>query len=369
MNDKIAIVHDWLLVRGGAERVLERLLYLFPSADLYCLFGNQSAYQEPKSSARKFSTSFLQRVPFIESWYRYGARIMPIAIESLNLKSYDIIITSSWAFAHGIRKNRKAKHLAYVHSPMRWAWDMEEEYLSRSKIPNIAIKQAKKQLNALRIWDKKAGQNPDLIIANSDFVRHRIKKNWDRESKTIYPPVIIQPTNKEIIKHGSYISISRLVAYKRIDKIIEAFKLLPKKKLIIAGEGPDRKELENSSPKNVSFVGFLTDKLKFELLAGAKAMIQTSKEDFGISVVEAQALGIPVIALAEGGAVEIINGIDNEKPTGHLFVDDAPTKIAEAINLFEKFNFSSSDCKEKAKTFSFEIFDDKIIGALKKLTE
>ena len=136
---KIAIVHDWLLVRGGAERVLERLLYLFPTADLFCLFGNQSAYQEPISPNRKFNTSFLQNIPLFKKWYRYGPKIMPMAIESLKLDSYDVITSSSWAFSHGINKIKRTKHLAYVHSPMRWAWDMEDEYISRSKIPKIRI--------------------------------------------------------------------------------------------------------------------------------------------------------------------------------------------------------------------------------------
>jgi glycosyltransferase involved in cell wall biosynthesis len=366
---KIAIVHDWLVVRGGAERVLERLLYLFPKADLYCLFGNKSSYQEPIFPSRQFKTSFLQNVPFFQQWYRYGASVMPIAIESLRLESYDVIISSSWAFAHGINKTEKTKHLAYVHSPMRWAWDMEDEYLSRSKIPKIAINLVKKQLNGLRNWDVKAGQKPDVIISNSDFVGERIKKNWGRESNTIYPPVIAKQISKKTKKHGAYISISRLVPYKRIDNIIEAFRLLPEKKLIIAGEGPDREELEKNAPSNISFVGFLPDYKKIELLVGARAMIQASKEDFGISVVEAQTLGIPVIAYIEGGASEIINNVQNKNPTGFLFDDIDPRKIAESINLFEKYEFSSQDCKLKAKKFSFEVFDDKITTALENLME
>ena len=361
---KIAIVHDWLLVRGGAERVLERLLYLFPTADLFCLFGNQSAYQEPISPNRKFNTSFLQNIPLFKKWYRYGPKIMPMAIESLKLDSYDVIISSSWAFSHGINKIKRTKHLAYVHSPMRWAWDMEDEYISRSKIPKIATKLAKKQLNELRNWDVRAGQKPDVIISNSDFVGQRIKQNWGRDSKTIYPPVIVKRINKKILKHGAYISISRLVPYKRIDNIIEAFRLLPEKKLIIAGEGPDREELEKNAPSNVNFVGFLPDQKKIELLAGAAAMIQASKEDFGISVVEAQTLGIPVIAFIEGGASEIINNIQDKNPTGFLFKDTNPEKIAESIDSFEKFDFSSQDCMLKAKKFSFEVFDDKIKNVL-----
>lgn len=366
-NYKIAIVHDWLVTRGGAERVLERLLYLFPTADLFCIFGNKSAYCEPISPSRKFQTSFLQNVPFFRQWYRYGASLMPLAVESLKLESYDVIISSSWAFAHGVSKTKNTKHLAYVHSPMRWAWDMEDEYISRSKIPNIAINLAKKQLTRLRRWDVKAGQKPDVIICNSKFVSERIKKNWSRESETIYPPVTAKRTNKKVIKHGAYISISRLVSYKRIDNIIEAFKLLPEKKLIIAGEGPDRIELEKNTPSNISFVGFLPDDKKFELLAGATAMIQASKEDFGISVVEAQILGIPVIAYAKGGASEIINDVKNKNPTGFLFDDIDPKKIAESIDLFERYEFSSRDCKLKGNKFSFEVFDYKIKTVLDNL--
>ncbi|OUT99066.1 MAG: hypothetical protein CBC01_01760 [Betaproteobacteria bacterium TMED41] len=367
---KIAIVHDWLVVRGGAERVLERLLCLFPKADLYCLFGWKTAYLDPNSSKRQFKTSFLQKIPLIKNLYRYGARLMPVAIESLKLDSYDIIISSSWAFAHGINKNKDAKHLAYVHSPMRWAWDMEEEYLSRSKIPGLAINLVKQQLSSLRRWDVKAGQKPDLIISNSNFVGERIKKNWGRISKTIYPPVITkQINNQKIVKHGAYVSISRLVPYKRIDNIIDAFKHLPKKKLIVAGEGPDRGKLEKNAPSNISFVGFLPDQKKFELLAGARAMIQASKEDFGISVAEAQTLGVPVIAYSKGGASEIIDNVHKAKATGFLFDNLDPKRIAESVNSFENFNFSSQDCKAKAEKFSFSAFDDKIIKALKNLME
>ena len=236
-------------------------------------------------------------------------------------------------------------------------------------IPKIAINLAKKQLCELRKWDVIAGKKPDLIISNSDFVGKRIKKSWGRVSRTIYPPVIVKQTNSNIISHGSYISVSRLVAYKRIDTIIEAFKLLPERKLIIAGEGPDRKELEKNAPKNVSFVGFLPDNKKIELIAGSKAMIQASKEDFGISVVEAQTLGIPVIAYEESGASEIVNHIDNKNPTGFLFDNVDPKKIAESISLFEKYNFLEKDCKLKAEKFSFQVFDDKIKEAIKMLTE
>ena len=240
MEIKIAIVHDWLVVRGGAERVLERLLCLYPTADLYCLFGNKSAYIEPISPKRKFNTSFLDKIPFFYRFYRLCAIFMPFAVQSLKLDSYDLIITSSWAFAHGVKKNKNAKHLAYVHSPMRWAWDMEDEYLSRSKIPEFAIKHVKKQLGYLRKWDVIAAQKPDLIVANSSFIQKRILKNWGRKSIIIHPPVIVGGNFHRVVKHNCYISISRLVQNKRIDKIISAFKHLPDKELIIAGEGPER---------------------------------------------------------------------------------------------------------------------------------
>ncbi len=368
MRHKIAIIHDWLTVRGGAERVLERLLYLYPSADLFCLFGNQKIILEPVNKNRIFKTSFLQNIPYFHKLYRYCALAMPTAVENINLKSYDLIISSSWAFAHGIKRDKNTKHVAYVHSPMRWAWDMEDEYLSRSRIPKVAISNVRKQLSFLRKWDFKAAQNADVIISNSKFVKKRIMQNWCRDSTVIYPPVTITRENPEVKKNGSYISISRLVPYKRIDKIIRAFKLLPEKKLIVAGEGPERNRLEKISTENVNFVGALTDEKKFNLLGNSLAMIQASKEDFGISTVEAQACGVPVIAFFEGGASEIISH-SNSRKTGMLFKNTNPEEIASAVNKFEKLDFFSEHCIKQASKFSCKHFDDKVVSLINKLVD
>jgi len=281
---------------------------------------------------------------------------MPWAIEALDLNKYDFVVSSSWAFAHGVKTPKQATHIAYVHSPMRWAWDMEEEYLRQTGFNGPLRQLARTRLNKLRSWDRDAAQRPTQLLTNSQFVQQRIEDCWHRDAEVLYPPVSVARPVQSPLKHGAYVTVSRLVPYKRVDLWIEAFRRLPNKKLIVAGAGPELSRLKSIAPQNVRFSGQISDPETFSLMAGAKALLQASKEDFGISVVEAQACGTPVIAYNQGGALETVRGIDSEKPTGLFFNSLSIEALTDAIRTFETLDFSRQDCIKNAEQFSTENF-------------
>ena len=352
-NKKIAIVHDWLTAYGGAEVVLSHIINLFSNVDLFCILKDSNNDILKDKTIKNTYQSYLQNIPRIVKNYKFFASFMPKAVESFDLKKYDIIVTSSWAFSHGVyQRSINAKHLAYIHTPMRWAWDMEDDYLKLERFTYGLRPIIKWQLNKLRCWDRLAAKNPDKLIANSKFVQHRIKDNWNRDSVVIYPPVEV-PDISVTDNHGAFISLSRLVPYKRVDIIIDAFRKLPEKKLIVIGSGPQLQKLKTEAPQNVKFLENLSNVQKFRILKGALGLIQASKEDFGISVVEAQALGIPVLAYDEGGARETVLDINKSNtPTGLLFKFQNEDSLIQAILEFSKIKFESKDCKNHAKKFS-----------------
>ncbi len=363
---KTAVVHDWLVTKAGAEVVLERILKHFPEADLFSLIKKKDIINSSFHDYGSIGTSFLQKIPYITRNYRLFARLMPFATECLDLRNYDLVISSSWAFSHGIlKKKSNAKHLAYVHTPMRWGWDMEDEYLSKHNFPTFLTPIVKKQIASLRKWDKTASQRPDVIIANSKFVQSRIERFWNRSSKIIYPPVP-SPKFTKNIKHNHFVSVSRLVPYKKVDLIVKAFAHLPQQKIFIIGDGPEFKKLKKISTNNVKFLGYLSESEKINCISGSKGFIQASKEDFGIAVVESQACGIPVIAFKDGGASETVD-TNKERPTGVLFNTQSPIELANIIKNFSKTSFSAIDCKKNALKFSENSFDDKFLKEVQQI--
>ena len=371
---RVALVHDWLTTCGGAERVLAELLVLFPQAHIFTLFGSTRHLPERAPSPQAFTTSWMQSVPGIQSHYRALAPVMPYAVESLDLRGFDLIISSSWAFAHGILKHKGSKHVAYVHSPMRWAWDMENEYLEQSGLSQVSgvgrilSAVARQQLRSLRAWDRAAGGRPDILVANSAFVQARIRNCWQRESEVIYPPVATPviplegtaPAPEHTLQPPRpYLSLSRLVAYKRVDAWIEAFRAMPSRRLIIAGDGPERPRLERGAPKNVEFLGWVSEGQAQQLFRDARGYLQASKEDFGISVVEAQANGLPVLAYGVGGAQETVRDaarVDEQRPSGLLVQSLEPSALVQAVETFERIPFRPEDCRANAEQFSLDRF-------------
>jgi glycosyltransferase involved in cell wall biosynthesis len=360
----VAIVHDWLLTAGGAERVLSRLCSLFPSAHLFCLVGD-ARLLPPEIPAERFHQSWLTHIPGIQRHYRGFAPVMPWAIESLNLKAYDLVISSTWAFAHGVHTRRDALHLAYVHSPMRWAWDMQDEYLQQWAVSSLVRRAARIPLRWLRNWDYQAGQRPTRLLANSRFIQSRIASCWSREAGVLYPPVAVN-LPKSVEPHNAFVVVSRLVPYKRVDLVVKAFHHLPNHQLIVAGDGPELSRLQALAGPNVQFRGWVTDTQALHLMAGSPGLIQASKEDFGIAVVEAQACGTPVLAYGEGGALEILKS-EAGSATGMFFHTLDPEALAADILKFEAQSFDAKDCQTNALRFSDETFDDGVRATLKAL--
>jgi len=367
-KSRIAVVHDWVVTYAGAEIVLRNILNLLKKKDVYCLLRDTNSPVLHDDNIHNIQESYLQKLPGIQNYYKYFASLMPSAIESFDLKKYDLVISSSWAFAHGIKKKSEStKHLAYVHTPMRWAWDMEEDYLSHEHFVKLILPLVQRQIRRLREWDQIAGQRPDKIIANSKFVQNRIKKYWGRDSQVIYPPVeVFKGNNFE--NHGSFVSICRLVPYKRVDLIVKAFNKLPDKKLIIVGSGPELPRLKRMANSNIKFIGRVTDNEKSDILQGSVGFVQASREDFGISSVEAQACGVPVIAFGEGGAKEtVLDARISKNPTGVFFLKQSEDDIVEKILEFYKIEFKADDCIRNAEKFSAESFRDRMLEQINSL--
>lgn len=326
---KIALIHDWLLSQGGAEKVLEEFVRLF-SAPIFTLFHDSKGLNNPFLSSQEIHTSYLQKIPFAKNMHRFLLPLFPSAIESLDVSFADVILSSSHAVAKGIKKRKGQIHICYCHTPMRYAWDLKKEYLQT--LPKIGQKLANPLLERIRKWDANNSSNVDLFIANSCHVAKRIQKNYGKEAKVIYPPVSTHHFFLSDDKEDYYITHCRLVPYKRIDLLLETFARMPDKNLLVVGEGPLKGHLEKIAPPNVKFLGFVPTAKLAILLSKAQAYLFAAEEDFGIGVVEAQASGLPVIALQKGGALETVSS----GKTGLFFEEATPSHCKKAIENFEK---------------------------------
>ncbi|KAB8039074.1 glycosyltransferase [Silvanigrella paludirubra] len=354
---KVALVVDWLTVYGGAERVVEQIIECYPNCDIYSLIDFLNDEQRFFVKGKKAKTSFIQKLPFAKKYYRIYLPLMPLAIESFNLHDYDLIISSSHAVARGVITYHHQLHITYLQAPgLRYAYHDKNIYSIGSKFKILK----EFLLYKLRKWDFIASKRADYTIANSEYVSEWNEKIVGVKSKVIYPPVyldnFIKYFNEE--KRDTYVAVGRLEPIKRFDLIIEAFNS-SNKKLIIIGSGSIEKELKKLANDNISFVGFRNQIEIAEILSKSKAFLQAGCEGFGISMLESQACGTPVIAFAQGGALEVVNhiGVTN-KPTGILFEDQSKESILKAIELFESglVNIQPIHCLENAKRFSKETF-------------
>lgn len=357
---KIALVHEWLVFYAGGERVFESFTNIWKDADVYALVDFLNDEQRKIILKGKHArTTFIQKLPFAEKKFRSYLPLFPLAIESLNFSKYDVIISSSHAVTKGVRKKPNQLHISYCHSPMRYIWDEAETYFEAAKL-NSGIKKiiATAILNYLRKWDLKTAQRPDFLIANSKYIAEKLKRIYNRESTVIYPPVDVEKFECVENKDDYYFVASRLVPYKRIDLIVEAFAQMPDKRLVIAGTGPELNKLKSNFLVNVEFIGYQDEKSLKELMQKAKAFVFTAEEDFGIVVVEAMACGTPVIALNKGGTAETV--IDGK--TGILFDNQTVEDIKNAVRKFESIQetFNHKEISEYTKKFSRKIFEEKI---------
>lgn len=352
---KIAIVHDWLVTYAGAERVLEQILSFFPEADLYSVVDFLESGQRNFTRNKKVHTSFIQKLPMAKKYYRQYLPLMPLAVEQFDLSAYDLVISSSHAVAKGVLTGPDQLHICLCYSPIRYAWDLQHQYLKESGLTK-GLKGwiAKYLLHRMRNWDYRTANGVNQFIAISQFIERRIWKVYRRESTVIYPPVDIEQFELYEEKEDFYMTASRMVPYKKIDLIVEAFSKMPDRKLMVIGDGPDYNKIKAKAGANVIMLGYQPSDVLREYMQKAKAFVFAAEEDFGIAPLEAQACGTPVIAYGKGGALETIKGLNEERPTGIFFEKQTTEALQEAVALFEEVQLKLTPiyCRENAEMFS-----------------
>ena len=362
---RIAIVHDWLVTYAGAERVLASLINIWPEADLFAVIDFLSDQDRAHLGGKVARTTFIQNLPGARKSYQRYLPLMPLAIEQLDLSGYDLIVSSSHAVAKGVLTGPDQVHVSYVHSPIRYAWDLQHQYLLESGMATgFKGKLARMVLHYMRMWDQRTASGVDAFIANSRFIGARIDKAYRRESTVIYPPVDTLSFTAQGPRKDYYLCASRMVPYKRMPMIVEAFAAMPDKRLVMIGDGPDlakAQAIARHAP-NITLLGYQPSAVLLEHMRAAKAFVFAAEEDFGISPVEAQACGTPVIAYGKGGVLETVHGLDHPQPTGVLYSQQSVASLTAAIQEFEaaQARISSQACRANAERFSVQRFEQEI---------
>ncbi|MBI6799054.1 glycosyltransferase family 4 protein [Pseudomonas syringae] len=362
---RIAIVHDWLVSYAGAERVLASLINVWPAADLFAVIDFLSDQDRAHLHGKVARTTFIQKLPGARKHYSRYLPLMPLAIEQLDLSGYDLIISSSHAVAKGVLCGPDQLHISYVHSPIRYAWDLQHQYLQESGLSKgIKGGLARLILHYIRLWDQRTSTGVDAFIANSGFIGARISKAYRRDSTVIYPPVDTLGFTAQGTRGDFYLCASRMVPYKRMPMIVEAFAAMPDKRLIMIGDGPDLAKAQAIASKvsNVTLLGFQPSNVLLEHMRSARAFVFAAEEDFGISPVEAQACGTPVIAFAKGGVMETVRSLDHPQPTGVFYRQQTVASLIAAIGEFEaaQSRISPEACRANAERFSVARFEQEI---------
>ncbi|WP_345955889.1 glycosyltransferase family 4 protein [Mucilaginibacter sp. PAMB04168] len=352
---KIALVQEWLTTIGGSEKVVQEISKIFPNADLFTLVAIPDTVKALGLDSHKLQTSFIQKLPFAKTKWRSYLPLFPLAIEQFDLADYDLVISSSHSVAKGVLTNSNQLHVCYCHSPIRYAWDLHHQYLKESGLDKgLKGLIAKYLLHRIRSWDIISTNRVDFFISNSNYIGRRIKKIYNRESVTIYPSVAVDEFTLETSKKDYYFTCSRMVPYKRIDLIVNAFSKMPEKKLIVVGDGPDLNKIKAMATANIELLGFQPFETLKSYMSNAKAFVFAAEEDFGIVPVEAQACGTPVIAFGKGGVLEsVIDGV-----TGVLYQEQTESSLINAVELFEsKFlNYDPLVIRNHAEKFSRDRF-------------
>ncbi|MDR7400610.1 MAG: glycosyltransferase [Armatimonadota bacterium] len=382
---RVAIVHDWLVTLGGADRVLLELHNLFPHAPVFTALHRPGALPAPFRGL-DVRPSWLQRVPGAVGRHRLAVPLLPLAFRSVDLRGYHLVVSSSHACAHGVRVPPGAVHICYCHTPMRYAWDLQDEYVHA--LPRAVRPAARGILAALRAWDRAAAQRVDVFVANSRHVAGRIRRHYGRDAVVIYPPVDTDfftpaaetptrthgaaqegfppppgpPSTRSPVPGTYYLVVSRLVPYKRVDLAVEAFTRL-RRPLVVVGDGPERRRLEAMAGPGVRFVGEVADEVLREYYRHCRALVFPGVEDFGLVPVEAQACGRPVIALRQGGALEsVVDGV-----TGLLFSEPDPEALASAVRAADGMEFDPRAIRAHAERFSRPRFRAAIVDLVETI--
>lgn len=356
---KVAIVHEWFDVYAGSEKVLEQILKIYPEADLYAVVDFLPNSNREFIKNKIVKTTFIQHLYKANINFRKYLPLMPLAIEQLDLSTYDLVISNSHCVAKGVITGPNQVHISYVHSPMRYAWDLQWQYLKEAGLEK-GFKGwiAKLVLHYLRIWDIRSSNNVDAFICNSNYIARRIEKCYRREATVIYPPVAVNDFTEHDVKEDFYFTASRMVPYKRLDLIIEAFSQMPNKKLIVVGNGSEFTKIKAKAKANVTLLGYQPFSVLKDYMQRAKAFIFAAEEDFGIVPVEAQACGTPIIAFGKGGALETVKDLECKEPTGLFFNEQTVSSIINAVNIFEEKQrlFTPKNCRKNAEQFNEERF-------------
>lgn len=357
---KVAIIQEWLVTVGGSDKVTKAILDVFPDADIYTLVAKKEICDELGIPWEKVHTSFIQKMPLGKKKHRAYLPLFPFAIEQFDLRGYDVVISSSHCVAKGVITKADQLHICYCHSPIRYVWDMYNEYLEESHLTKgLKSWLVRYLLHRIRKWDAITSLRVDYFISNSDYVGRRIHETYRRDATTIHPNIDISRFELCGEKHDYYLTSSRLVAYKKIDIVIEAFNRMPDKKLVVIGGGPNLEVYKKLAKSNVEVMGYQPFDVLKERMQHAKAFVFAADEDFGMIPIEAESCGTPVIAYGHGGSLETVS----DGKTGLFFKEQTTDDIIDAVKRFESMGdkpFSSSECRRWAEGFSEERFKREI---------
>jgi glycosyltransferase involved in cell wall biosynthesis len=356
-SPRIAIVHEWFTGMRGGEKCVEALCEVFPEATLFSLVHIPGSVS-PALERMPMRTSFIQTLPFAAQRYRYYLPLFPKAVEQFDMREFDIVISSNHAVAKGVKTLPRTLHICYCYTPMRYIWNLYDDYFGRGKA-GIATRLAMKMfIGYLRAWDVRTAQNPHYFIAISENVRRRIKRYYGRESDLVYPPVDTSLYQPSAVSENYFLIVSAFVPYKRVDLAIEAFNQSGDR-LVIIGDGPEDAQLRSRAKSNIEFLGWQPNTVLKQHYAGCQALIFPGEEDFGIVPVEAMATGKPVLAFAKGGALETVIDSSTLK-TGVLFQEQTVQSLLGAVEKFKQTEFVPSQIRRHALTFDREIYKKKM---------
>jgi glycosyltransferase involved in cell wall biosynthesis len=356
---KVAIIQEWLTTMGGSEKVVQAIAEVYPDADIFTLVADNKLVRELGFENKKITTSLIQKLPFAEKKYKLYLPLFPFAVEQFDLREYDLIISSNHAVSKGVLTAAHQLHVTYCHSPIRYAWDLYHQYLEEEKL-GFSLKGllARYFLHRIRLWDFQSASRPDYFMSNSNFIASRIMKVYGKKATTVYPPIEIDDFALEVNKEDYYVTCSRMVPYKKIDLIVEAFSRMPDKKLVVIGDGPDYEKIKALASPNIEFKGYLGFSELIKYLQKARAFVFAANEDFGMLPVEAQACGTPVIALGKGGCLETVI----EGKTGVLFREQTVDSLIDGVKRYEKIaaGLDPFVIRAHAESFGKERFKEEI---------
>jgi glycosyltransferase involved in cell wall biosynthesis len=363
---RVALVHDWSIGYAGSERVLEQLMILFPAADLYMVADFIPPPERAFLRGRQPRTTFIQGLPFARRWVQRYLPLMPLAVESLDLSAYDAIISSSHAVAKGVLTAPCQRHICYCHTPLRYGWDLQHQYLRQAGL-NSGWKRAAAMaaLHYLRLWDARTAHGVDHFLANSGFVARRIRRVYGRRATILHPPVDTEYYDLGPGREDFFLTASRLVPYKCVDLLVESFRSLPALRLVVAGDGPALPRLRAMAPPNVEFAGHVGRHVLRSMMQRARAFVFAAEEDFGIVLAEAQSCGTPAICYGRGGALDIV--ADGE--TGVFFGEQSPGSIAAGVRRFlcRKGAWDPVFIRRRAQRFSVRAFREGFMAEFQAL--